>query len=209
MAVTPPTERPANADSLRERKKRVTRTALIDAALRLVAERGLTQVTVEEISAAANVSVRTFFNYFRNKEDAVTGGGFITGERVTTMLRDAPPELSAMAAVRRAMLAEAQAVEENPAELVRLLSIADQTPSLKPQLIAAGEAVQRDLAAAVGERTGLDSSTDGYPGLVAAVSVAAFRHAVFRWHEGGQAHSLTELMDEDFGHLAVGLPDPA
>jgi hypothetical protein len=124
------------------------------------------------------------------------------------MLRDAPPELSAMAAVRQAMLAEAEAVEADPAELVRLLSIADHTPSLKPQLIAAGDAVHCDLAAAIGERTGLNSSTHEYPGLVAAVSVATFRHAVFRWHDSNQTHSLTELMDEAFGHLALGLPDP-
>jgi AcrR family transcriptional regulator len=41
------------------RKKRATRRALHDAALRLVLERGIEHATVEEISAAANVSART------------------------------------------------------------------------------------------------------------------------------------------------------
>ncbi|EGD45339.1 transcriptional regulator, TetR family [Nocardioidaceae bacterium Broad-1] len=61
---------PPNA---RERQKRERRLALIEAAQRLVGERGLDDVTVEEISSAAGLSTRTFFNYFDSKDDAVLG----------------------------------------------------------------------------------------------------------------------------------------
>ncbi len=57
----------------RERKKRETRAALAAAALRLALEKGPDHVTVEEISEAADVSVRTFFNYFPHKEHAILG----------------------------------------------------------------------------------------------------------------------------------------
>ena len=208
MADPSPAERPPNPPTLRERKKRQTRASLISAALRLVADRGLEFVTVEDISAAADVSVRTFFNYFRNKEDAVTGGGVIAGERLIRNLLEAPPEESVPSVVRRAMLAEAEAIERDPDELVLILSIADRTPSLKSQIVAAGDAVVHDFAVAVARRTGLDPQTHGYPDLVAAVSVAAFRHVIFRWHAGGHARALTEELDEALGALATGLYEP-
>ncbi|WIB27159.1 TetR/AcrR family transcriptional regulator [Curtobacterium sp. MCSS17_015] len=59
--------------TLRERKKQQTRQAIHDAALTRITEQGLDGVTVEQICADADVSPRTFFNYFSSKAHAAIG----------------------------------------------------------------------------------------------------------------------------------------
>ena len=55
----------------RERKKLATRHALSAAALQLATERGLENVTIEDITARADVALRTFRNYFASKYEAI------------------------------------------------------------------------------------------------------------------------------------------
>lgn len=59
--------------SLRERKTRERRAAIHTAAVDLVVDHGLDNVTVAHIAEAAEVSTRTFFNYFPTKEMAILG----------------------------------------------------------------------------------------------------------------------------------------
>lgn len=58
---------------LRERKKLATWHAIHEAANHLVDERGLAGTTVEAICGEAEVSMRTFFNYFPSKSAAALG----------------------------------------------------------------------------------------------------------------------------------------
>jgi AcrR family transcriptional regulator len=58
---------------LRERKRIATRRSIQLAAVELAADRGFDRVTIDEISHVANVSPRTFFNYFPSKESAIIG----------------------------------------------------------------------------------------------------------------------------------------
>ncbi|MCE7080730.1 TetR/AcrR family transcriptional regulator [Streptomyces sp. ST2-7A] len=57
--------------TLWDTRRRRTHRDIRRAARELALERGVAAVTVDEIAGAAGVSRRTFFNYFRSKEDAL------------------------------------------------------------------------------------------------------------------------------------------
>ena len=61
------------AIGLRERKRAQTRRRLEEAAIGLALRDGLDNVTIDAISERAEVSRRTFFNYFDSKDDAILG----------------------------------------------------------------------------------------------------------------------------------------
>lgn len=68
--ASPSAERP----SLRERKREQTWNAIHEAAAaQAFAHEQLSNVSIDAIAAEANVSPRTFFNYFASKEDAIIG----------------------------------------------------------------------------------------------------------------------------------------
>jgi AcrR family transcriptional regulator len=67
-------DRPAELEhelGLRERKKQQTRLAIHEATFRLIEQQGLDATTIDQICAAAEVSSRTFFNYFPSKAAAL------------------------------------------------------------------------------------------------------------------------------------------
>ena len=56
-------------EGLRERKRRETRQRIAETGLRLFLANGYEQTTLDAIAAAAGISRRTFFSYFKSKED--------------------------------------------------------------------------------------------------------------------------------------------
>lgn len=66
-----PDTAPATEMGLRDRKRIETRNRIAEAARSLALEQDIDRTTIEQIAARAEVSPRTFFNYFESKEDAV------------------------------------------------------------------------------------------------------------------------------------------
>lgn len=89
---------------LRERKRALTREAILAAAGRLFEERGFDDVTVAEIADAANVSVKTLFVYFRSKEDLVFTDTWLL-DLCLDALRQRPPGTGPGEAIADALIA--------------------------------------------------------------------------------------------------------
>jgi AcrR family transcriptional regulator len=193
---------------LRERKKRATRVALSDAALRLCAQRGVDNVTVDDIAAEVEVSTRTFFNYFSSKEAAVMADSDEHAVQMFAALLARPAGESIVVAERNAVLSVLDEVGEPSRTWAAQVRLVRTTPSLLPYQLAENTRVERELAAAVAQRTGMDRTRDMRPALVAASACAAVRVAAEAWMDRQSPLSLAELVTEAMDQLASGLPTP-
>ncbi|WP_328892749.1 acyl-CoA-like ligand-binding transcription factor [Streptomyces sp. NBC_00236] len=190
---------------LRERKKRATRDALADMALRMAADRGIEHLTVEAVTDAVGVSVRTFFNYFPCLEDAITRPGHDCAEQTRRAVLDAPGHLTALEALSEALAQELAQVEEDHERWELQMAVLRTSPSLLPGFLAAQGADERALVAVLAERLGQDPETDLQPRLLAHVAIAAVRATVEVWVASGRTRTFQSLYREAFASLANGL----
>lgn len=194
-------------DGLRERKKRETRLALGHAAIRLSIERGWADVSVEDIAAAANVSERTFRNYFASKAEAVVATHVERGRRTAEALRQRPAGEPLWDALVNAVVAQFEAAGPAPGDgyatgLRKLLA----EPAVQNEVFRAHAVAQDELAAAVADRTGTDADAS-YPQVVAAVVSAGLGSAMARWTRD-PTQSLVAMLRETFDLIRAGLPEP-
>jgi AcrR family transcriptional regulator len=164
---------------LRERKKRQTRTAIRDAAMRLFLERGFDRVSVAEVAGAADVSEATVFNYFPTKEDLVFERMDTFEHELLTAVRERPVGESPLRAFARFILersdnAMAGDGRRRVAELTRLVTASPSLLARERQIVAKYTDALAELLA---EETGAGRA-DIDPRLAAEAMMAFHRSLI-------------------------------
>lgn len=185
---------------LRARKKLATRRALQRAALSMAADHG-PDVTVEEICATADLSVRTFFNYFSSKDEAIMGeppspppdhllapfeAGGPTGHLLTDLHDTLLPHLQESLPSLREMHLRRRVLEANP--------------DLAHQFFSSFMTIEHRLTVAAARRIGSDPS-DPRAQAIGSVATAGMRLAVRRWIHAGGATSIESHVTTVFDAL--------
>jgi AcrR family transcriptional regulator len=203
-----------NPIGLRDRKKAETRRSIAAVALQLFAERGFDAVTVADIAARADVSVKTVFNYFPTKEDLLLGDGEgFDGEILRAIHARAPGE-PVLEAVRKHTLATAQRVRETPAGHRRAFrTVIQGSPSVQARWRERQRSHEEKLAALLAAESGAKSD-DATPLIVAGVLGLLGRLAfydVIGWPDGKTrgAAKTDEAIQRAFQTLAQGLGEYA
>lgn len=114
------TQKPA---PIREQTRSVVRSLLARTAIELFGVKGFDNTTLDEVAAAAGVSRRTLFNYFRNKEDLALSGLDEQGELIAARLAERPADEDPWTALRAAfqVLEEIDITAEGRLEFITLL----------------------------------------------------------------------------------------
>lgn len=190
--------------SLRERKKARTREALVEAALRLFAERGFEATTVADIAEAAEVSPRTFFTYFPSKEDVLFARRQDRIERIRDALAKRAPDESFLDALRRA----AHDIIADPSfrtdeQRIHMQLIASH-PDLAARALRDLLVAEQEVAAAIAADLGVDQ-TDPRPQVAAAAAVNALRGAFAAWYLSGASGDPQPAFDQALDLLEHGL----
>lgn len=194
---------------LRERKKQQTRERCVAAALRLFRERGYGAATVELIAAEADCSVTTFFRYFKTKEDAFLASFLALLERFERALRDRPPGVPVLAALRSIV---SEVVQEFPehAEGRDHMKAFESVPELHDRMREYQDRPRQIVAAAFAEELGVEA-TDLRPQMLAGAVVGAFESARNAWLEGPRDRTLHDHMMRAFDlveRMAASITDP-
>lgn len=204
----------AGTAGLRERKKRRTRDALIEAAHTLVVEQGYESTTVDQIAEAVEVSPRTFFRYFGSKEDVVLDIQDRVWEAVYESFAAQPAQLPVVAAVRASMTQVLARLEDGGfgidldrmERLREVIATDERLCALSAQRqVAQSERVVELIAA----RMGVDPATDVRPELVAALVVTATHIGVHATAMLTGGAGVAERIDRCLALLQNGVDYPA
>jgi AcrR family transcriptional regulator len=189
---------------LRERKRLATRRAIQRAALQVVRERGLDGATVDEMARLADVSPRTFFNYFPSKEDAILGDTpTLDGNpAIEWFVEDRGPILRALGRV----IVEGSASLLSDVELVaERRALSKIHPEIGVRRLANVHRFEQELTDLAARRLRrehpelTDDETLERARLVALTGFSFIRHAWFTWLEHPDASpGLPEIVERSF-----------
>ncbi|MFE9426108.1 TetR family transcriptional regulator [Kitasatospora sp. NPDC006697] len=185
------------------------RQDLAAAAMQLFATQGYEETTVDQIAAAAGVARRTFFRYFRSKEEAIFPDHDDTLVRVADLLASAEPEEHPLDVVCRGIKEVLRMYASTPAVSVARYQLIRQVPALREREIAVVARYERLFTRYLLGR--FDASDTIPPGwqhggdddsmlaeVSAAAVVAAHNHVLRRWLRAGGHGDVEAQLDHSF-----------
>ncbi|WP_369200616.1 TetR/AcrR family transcriptional regulator [Streptomyces sp. PU-14G] len=198
---------------LRERKKQRTRDALVVAAHELFVTQGYDTTTVDQIAEAVDVSQRTFFRYFTNKEEVA----LFVQDMVETCFYETvcaePPGTPPLECLRRNLNDIWDEVGRSVEEIVpldlhlKMCQVVETTPSLLAAHLRHSLLMEEKLVQEIARRTGVDAEVDPRPRVLVAAFSGVMRTAARQWgmREGTSLETAREVTRDYVAQLGPAL----
>ncbi|MEN3145843.1 TetR family transcriptional regulator [Neorhizobium sp. IRAMC:178] len=170
----------------------------------LFLERGFDATTIEEIAERAEVSKRSFFDYFPSKEEVVFAWQDGFADRLMATIASRPADEPAVKAVQHGLVnAIVSATDERAMALGELIR---RTPTLKARDQLKYAKLEMKLTEALKARSRSDEERLRAR-LLAAVVIGALRAAGELWNEQPPGTSLETFAHQFFGDFWKTLAD--
>jgi AcrR family transcriptional regulator len=164
-----------------QRRRDRTRRALMAAALDLFRAKGYDATTIEEITDAADVSPRTFFYYFKLKEEVLFSGHRERRDELIDVLRSRLDDQPIWPAICAAMLTIVDAFEADPSFFRERAELYASEPALRSAVLRINDELVENMAEVLAERLQLRAREELLPRLVATLANGALRCAIDCW----------------------------
>jgi len=196
---------PNGASDLRRRKRIRTKQMVQKEALRLFADKGYDQTTVDDIAHAAAMSPRTFFRYFPSKEDVVLWDEY--DERpMRELLRIKPGEDPLAQLILRLREIFAEIYQTDRELLLARIKLSFAVPEIRARFLNS----QLELLGPQFQQIANAIGTEG-DDLQLAVTLAALYSAMLvaveRWQRHDGREDLLRMFDDAVAALADAAMD--
>lgn len=185
---------------LRERKRQETLTRITEAGLGLFNQHGFEATTIDAIAEAAGISRRTFFHYFKSKDDILLTRTSM-GDSLAQALETKRPEAGPVEALREAILALLASYA--PDELVALdrLMLSSQAVQARKQAIYLQD--EKTLSVALCRHWPHEDPIALR--LIAMLSIGVIRIAMENWRQTASRLPLQHHVEHGFAALDIAL----
>jgi len=185
-------------EGVRERKRRETIARITQTALRLFLASGYESTTLDAIAAAAGISRRNFFHYFKSKEEILLAWQSGSGDAFRDALLEETADQLPVDAVQHALVKLISQFQSD--EFLAIDRLMRSTETLRTRKIAVYERQERALFSALCELWP-DPRRRAALRLVAMASIGALRLAFEQWHEDGAKGPIVRYLQNSFMEL--------
>jgi len=196
MSETIPSARP---EGLRERKRRETRQRIAETALRLFLADGYERTTLDAIAAEASISRRTFFSYFKSKDDIILFGLAADWAQLMAELLKTSTDALPLDAVRDVMMKRiARYTTEQMTAIDNLMMSSESLLARKQTFYVEQEQELFNTLCEIWRQPERRTALR----MVAVVSIGAQRIALQEWREqAGSIKPVADFFQDAFGSL--------
>lgn len=194
----------SSPEGLRERKKRATRRHIAEVGFQLFLDNGYEATTLDTIAQAAGISRRTFFSYFKSKEDIILALQAAAWDGMLAELLTVAGDVAPLDAVYQTMARHVAPYDSDQVRAMDRVMRASATLMARKQVVYAQqeESLYQTLC-----QVWPQPQQRSELRIIAMLAMGALRLALEAWGQHPSTRSPESFLRETFANLKSVLGD--